>query len=108
VRALIDTDVLLDVALEREPFFRDAAKVIRWAQDEPGQIAIAWHSFSNVAYLVHPARGFISDLLNSSRLRPPEAAKQNRLWVFQWRIWKTRCRPQPPSHSMPCTSSLEA
>jgi len=64
MRALVDADVLLDVALKREPFFEDASEVIRWAQGEPGEIAVAWHSLSNIAYLVRPdARPFINHLL---------------------------------------------
>ena len=64
MRALVDTDVLLDVALKREPFFAEARELIRWAQDEPGQVGVAWHSLSNLAYLVRPdARSFISHLL---------------------------------------------
>ena len=64
MRALIDSDVLLDIALRREPFFGAAAGVIRWAQDEPGQLGVAWHSLSNVAYLMKPdARPFINHLL---------------------------------------------
>jgi predicted nucleic acid-binding protein len=70
MRALVDTDVLLDVALKREPFFRDAVEVIRWAQNEPGQIGVAWHSLANLAYLVHPARDFISDLLHFIEVAP--------------------------------------
>jgi hypothetical protein len=54
MRVLVDTDVLLDVALKRAPFFESAAEVIRWAQDDPGQAAVAWHSLANVAYLVRP------------------------------------------------------
>src|SRR5262249_24464584 len=70
MRVLIDTDVLLDIALSREPFLRQAAKVIRWAQDEPGQVGVAWHSLSNVAYLAHPARGFIRYLLHFVEVAP--------------------------------------
>jgi hypothetical protein len=82
VRALINTDILLDVALEREPFFREAAKVLRWAQDEPGQIGIAWHSLSNVAYLVHPARGFISDLLQFIEVAPTGSRQAKQALAF--------------------------
>jgi predicted nucleic acid-binding protein len=71
MRALIDTDILLDVALKREPFFDQAAEVIRWANDDPGQIAVAWHSLSNLAYLVRPdARLFISELLQFIEVAP--------------------------------------
>src|SRR5262245_42860881 len=70
MRILIDTDVLIDVALKREPFAAEAIKVIRWAQDEPGQVGVAWHSLSNLAYLVHPARPFIHDLLHFIEVAP--------------------------------------
>ena len=70
MRALVDTDILLDIALNREPFVRESAEVIRWAQSEPGQIGIAWHSLSNVAYLVDSARSFIHDLLHFIEVAP--------------------------------------
>jgi predicted nucleic acid-binding protein len=64
VKILIDTNILLDVALRREPFFADSAGVLDWAELNPKQAAIAWHSVSNLAYLVkRDARGFLADLL---------------------------------------------
>jgi len=71
MRALFDTDILLDVAMKREPFFQDSAGAIEWAQDEPGQAAVAWHSLSNLAYLVRPdARPFIDHLLHFIEVAP--------------------------------------
>jgi hypothetical protein len=64
MKALLDTDILIDVALKREPFWASAAKVIDWAEDAPGQVAVAWHSLANIAYLVRPdARPFLEHLL---------------------------------------------
>ena len=64
MRALLDADILLDVALKREPFFASSAAVTQWAEDSPGQAAVAWHSLSNIAYLVRPdARPFLEHLL---------------------------------------------
>lgn len=64
MKILIDTNILLDVALRREPFFADSAGVLDWAELNPKQAAIAWHSVSNLAYLVkQDARGFLADLL---------------------------------------------
>ena len=64
MRVLLDTDVLIDVALKRQPFFSNAAQIIQWAQHSPGQCAVAWHSLSNIAYLVRPdARDFLENLL---------------------------------------------
>ncbi len=64
MRIHLDTDVLLDVALERAEFFQRSASVVRWAETHPGNACVAWHSLSNLAYLIRPdARGFIADLL---------------------------------------------
>lgn len=64
MRALLDTDMLLDVALNRKGFSEASAKVLSWAEEQPGQVAVAWHSLSNLAYLVRPdARKFIQHLL---------------------------------------------
>ncbi len=64
MRVLLDTDVLLDVALRRARFLEDSAAALRWAESAPGQAAVAWHSLSNISYLLRPdARPFIRDLL---------------------------------------------
>ena len=71
MRALLDTDILIDVALKREPFFANAAEVVGWAEDSPGQAAIAWHSLSNIAYIVRPdARPFLENLLRFVEVSP--------------------------------------
>ena len=65
MRILIDTNVLLDFALGREPFFADSKQVLKWARDNPGEASVAWHSLSNPAYLVSgDVRGFLQDLLS--------------------------------------------
>lgn len=64
MRILIDTDVLLDFAIGREPFFAASTRVFAWVQDHPGAAAVAWHSLSSLAYLAPAqARGFLRDLL---------------------------------------------
>ena len=64
MKALLDTDILLDVALRRTEFFDDSAHVLDWAEAAPGHAAVAWHSLSNLAYLLRPdARPFIRGLL---------------------------------------------
>jgi len=71
MKLLLDTDVLLDVALGREKFLEDSARVLAWAEGQPGQVAVAWHSLSNLAYLVRPdARGFLRDLLRFAEVAP--------------------------------------
>ena len=64
MRLLIDTDVLLDVALGREPHLMDAVGVLDWAAAHPGRCAVAWHSLANLHYLTKTgAEEFIGDLL---------------------------------------------
>jgi predicted nucleic acid-binding protein len=64
MRALLDTNILLDVALPRTEFFSDSAAVLQWAESNPGRAAVAWHSLANLSYLLRPdARPFIRDLL---------------------------------------------
>lgn len=79
MRVLLDTDVLLDVGLGRVKFLTASAAVLRWAESEPGQAAVAWHSLSNISYLLRPnARPFIRDLLHFVEVPPTgtDAAKQ--------------------------------
>lgn len=78
MRALLDTDVLLDVALGRTKFLAASAAVLQWAECEPGQAAVAWHSLSNISYVLRPdARPFIRDLLDFVEVPPTgvDAAK---------------------------------
>ena len=44
MKILIDTDILLDVALRREKFFDESAAVLSFAESKPRQSAVAWHS----------------------------------------------------------------
>jgi predicted nucleic acid-binding protein len=79
VRILLDTDVLLDVALGRTKFLASSAAVLEWAESQPGQAAVAWHSLSNISYLLRPdARPFIRDLLHFVEVPPTgtDAARQ--------------------------------
>lgn len=70
MRVLIDCDVLLDVALAREPFIQDSAAILRWAE-AGGDAAIAWHSLSNCAYLLKGGgRAFLERLLRIVEVAP--------------------------------------
>ena len=62
MRILIDTDVLLDVALAREPHLAASAGVLEWAESG-GEAAVAWHSLTNCAYLLKGGRSFLRNLL---------------------------------------------
>lgn len=71
MKVLIDTDVLLDVALRRSDFFDNSTLVLESAETQNVQAAVAWHSLSNLAYIIQPdARPFIRDLLQFVELAP--------------------------------------
>lgn len=66
---LIDTDVLIDVALDRQPFSGAASELLDRLQTGPKRAFVAWHTLSNFYYLVAPsqggadARAFIRELI---------------------------------------------
>lgn len=78
MKILVDTDVLLDVALAREPHLSASADVLRWAESH-GTAAIAWHSLPNCAYLLKSGgRPFLERLLRIVHVAPvgtPEARR---------------------------------
>lgn len=54
---LLDTDVLIDLALDRAPYAEAAAGLIDVLEKRPGSAFVAWHSLSNFFYMVAPSRG---------------------------------------------------
>ncbi len=73
---LLDTDVLIDVALDRAPHAEPAAGLLDFLEKRPGTAHVAWHSISNFYYLVRPSRGgrtakhFILDLARFVEVAP--------------------------------------
>ena len=67
---LLDTDILIDIALDRKPFSDHAAIVLDLCQQNFLSGFVAWHSLSNFHYLVSPSIGkndsklFIDELLD--------------------------------------------
>jgi predicted nucleic acid-binding protein len=68
VIVLVDTDILIDVALDRAPFAEPACALLDQLELAPGTAFLAWHSISNFYYLVsarrgrRPAKDFLLDL----------------------------------------------
>ncbi|MCF8243325.1 MAG: PIN domain-containing protein [Melioribacteraceae bacterium] len=66
---LVDTDILLDIALKRMPFFEDSVKVVDQVQNKKFIGFIAWHTISNFYYLTasgsekKKAKEFIKDFV---------------------------------------------
>ena len=52
MKILLDTDILVDVALDRRPFSEPASALLDKLEQKPGTGFIAWHSASNLFYLV--------------------------------------------------------
>ena len=52
MRVLLDSDVLVDVALARTPFADEAEAALNALETRPGTAFVAWHSLSNFYYLV--------------------------------------------------------
>lgn len=73
---LLDTDVLIDVALDRAPHADTAASLLDLLERRPGSAFVAWHTIANFYYLVAPARGgrptrdFVLDLLRFVEAAP--------------------------------------
>jgi predicted nucleic acid-binding protein len=55
---LLDTDVILDVALDRAPHAEASSALLDHIQRHPSVGAfVAWHTLSNLYYLLRPASG---------------------------------------------------
>lgn len=57
---LLDTDVLIDVALDRLPHSTPAAELLDRIEHGAETAYIAWHSVSNLYYVITPALGGVS------------------------------------------------
>ena len=75
---LIDTDVLIDLALDRDPHAGPAAALLDHLERWPRRAFVAWHSLSNFYYLVSPHRGkqstraFLLDLTRFVAVAPSD------------------------------------
>ena len=57
---LLDTDVLIDVALDRPPHSDPAAELLDRIEHGAEAASIAWHSVLNLYYVVTPTLGGVS------------------------------------------------
>ncbi len=56
MKLLVDTDVLIDVALDRRPHAEHSGRLLEYLERNPGSGWIAWHSVANFYYLVSTRR----------------------------------------------------
>lgn len=54
---LLDTDILIDVALSRSPHAEPASELLDVLEKRPGLAFVAWHTLANFYYMVAPTRG---------------------------------------------------
>ena len=54
---LIDTDILVDIAFDRKPYSDTAAELLDNIQNQIERACVAWHTISNLYYVVRPIRG---------------------------------------------------
>jgi predicted nucleic acid-binding protein len=54
---LLDTDVLIDVALDRRPHAEASGDLLGFLEERRRMASVAWHTLSNFYYLVSPTRG---------------------------------------------------
>ena len=75
---LIDTDVLIDVALDRSPHSEFSSELLDRVERGGRRAFVAWHTLSNFYYLVTPARGdadtrdFIAELVRFVAVAPAD------------------------------------
>lgn len=80
MRILIDTDVLLDLALDRKPHAEGAARVLEAVQRGSLSGVVAWHTISNLYYMLSSyadrkqALSFVRDLAAIVEVAPADSA----------------------------------
>jgi len=52
IRALIDTNIILDFFLKREPFYQDACKILSLSENKKIKTYITTLSYSNIYYIL--------------------------------------------------------
>ena len=73
---LLDTDVLIDVALDRHPHSEASSELIDRVERGARRAFVAWHTLSNLYYLVTPVHGnsdtrdFIAELVRFVAVAP--------------------------------------
>ncbi len=76
MRVLLDTNVILDVALRRPSLFEGSKRALEKCEAESYELRISWHTLSNLFYILRRDRGagetveFIRHLLSVCTVVP--------------------------------------
>jgi predicted nucleic acid-binding protein len=76
VRVLLDTNVILDVAMRRPGLFEGSKRALEKCEVEAHEIHISWHTLSNLFYILRRDRGgektieFLRHLLSICTVAP--------------------------------------
>jgi predicted nucleic acid-binding protein len=57
MKAFLDSNILLDIVLERKPFYDNSLLVVEWCIKNASVTHIAWHSITNCFYLLRKELG---------------------------------------------------
>ena len=77
---LLDTNILLDVALERQPHYHLAAAILNHLIPQPGRGCVAWHTIATFYYLASrdlgdaQTRDFIRTMTTFLTVPPTDSA----------------------------------
>jgi predicted nucleic acid-binding protein len=73
---MLDTNVILDIALRRPDLFDGSKRALEKCEREEHELSVSWHPLSNIFYILRGDRGaakaveFIRQLLTFSRVAP--------------------------------------
>ena len=76
MRVLLDTNVILDVALQRSGLFEGSKRALEKCEAESCELSISWHTLSNLFYILRRDRGaektieFLRHLLSIASVAP--------------------------------------
>ncbi len=85
VKILIDTNIIVDVALLQEPFFEDSDRILTYSEQRIFNSYISGSTFSDLYYILRKSRGKNWTLIFLRRL------------VLEFRLISTSSRKSPAS-----------
>ena len=102
---LLDTDGLIDVALDRRPHSDAASELLDRVEHSAEAAYVAWHSVSNLYCILAPTLGgvsaqdFIVELTHFAAVALTDTDDIRYAASLRWRTSRTPCRWQPPVHA---------